>query len=147
MVSGMAEPTLSDIAAKLDAIARAQAKIELEQRQQTALLAALVEGQQLMATNIETLQAALDQLNTATSQEAALLTADAGKLDKIGALIADLVAAANTAGVPQSILDQAAAIQTALTGVVQTTTAQAARLDVLGTDPRNPVPVQPPIAG
>lgn len=117
----MAEPTLSDVMARL-------ATIELEQRQQTALLTALVTGGQLMSTNLDTLNAALDALNTATSQEAALLAADGAKLDKVQALIADLV---QTAGVPQSVLDKAAAIQAAIGDVVTTTTAQAARLDAL----------------
>lgn len=130
----MAEPTLSDVMARL-------ATIELEQRQQTALLTALVTGGQLMSTNLDTLNAALDALNTATSQEAALLAADGAKLDKVQALIADLV---QTAGVPQSVLDKAAAIQAAIGDVVTTTTAQAARLDALAVDPRDPVPVAPP---
>lgn len=94
-----------------------------------------------MATNLDTLTAALAALNTATSQEAALLQADNAKLDTIQALIASIM---NTAGVPQSVLDTAAQIQTALSGVVGTTTAQAARLDQLGQDPRNPVPTPPP---
>ncbi len=119
-----------------------QTKIELEQRQQTALLTALVEGQQIMATNLETLQAALDALNTTTTQEATLLQADTAKLDSIQALITSIL---STTGVPQSVLDQAAAIQAQLTGVVASTTAQAARLDQLATDPRNPVPVPAPI--
>lgn len=130
----MAEPTLSDVMARL-------ATIELEQRQQTALLTALVTGGQLMANNLDTLNAALDALNTATSQEAALLAADGAKLDKVQALITDLV---QTSGVPQSVLDKAAAIQAAIGDVMTTTTAQAARLDALAVDPRNPVPVAPP---
>ena len=130
----MAAPTLSDVMARL-------ATIELEQRQQTALLTALVNGQQLMANNLEILQTALDQLNTATSQEAALITAQNGKLDTISALITDLV---NTAGVPQSVLDKAATIQTAITDLITTSTVQAARLDALGVDPRNPVPTPVP---
>lgn len=94
-----------------------------------------------MANNLDTLQEALDALNTATSAEAALLAADTAKLDKIQALITDLV---QTAGVPQSALDKVAAIQAALADVSATTTAQAGRLDQLGVDPRNPVPTPPP---
>jgi hypothetical protein len=94
-----------------------------------------------MATNQEALAAALAQLNTTTSQEAALLAADTGKLDAIKALIDNLI---STAGVPQSVLDLAAQIQATVDGVVATTTAQASRLDQLATDPRNPVPVPPP---
>jgi uncharacterized protein (UPF0147 family) len=139
----MAEPTLSDVMALLAHMRAEQAKIELEQRQQTALLTALVEGQQIMATNLETLQAALDALNTTTTQEATLLQADTAKLDVIQTLITSIL---STTGVPQSVLDQAAAIQAQLTGVVASTTAQAARLDQLATDPRNPVPTPPPVA-
>lgn len=94
-----------------------------------------------MATNIEVLQSALDQLNTTTSQESALLAADGAKLDTIQALITDLV---NTAGVPQSVLDKVLAIQATVSDVVSSTSAQAARLDQLGRDPRNPVPTPAP---
>jgi hypothetical protein len=137
----MAEPTLSDVMAKLVAIQAQQTKIELEQREQTQLLAALITKGELIMSNLDSLNTALDALNTATSQEAALLQADTAKLDTIQALITDL---ANTAGVPQSVLDKATAIQAALAGVVSTTTDQAARLDALGKDPRNPVPTPPP---
>jgi len=130
----MAAPNLSDVMALL-------ATIELEQRQQTAKLTALEYGTQLMANNLDTLQTALEALNAATSQEAALITAQNAKLDKVQSLITDLV---STAGVPQEVLDKAAAIQTALNEMVTASTAQAARLDSLGTDPRNPVPTPPP---
>jgi len=124
----MADPT------QLDRIEAAVANV-------TQLVRTILSQELLMANNLDTLNAALDALNTATSQEAALLAADGAKLDKIQALITDLV---NTAGVPQSVLDKAAAIQAAVAGVAATTTAQAARLDALGVDPRNPVPVPPP---
>jgi hypothetical protein len=159
----MAEPT------QLDRIEAKLATVELEQRQQTALLTALVTGGQLIMSNLDTLNAALSAVNAATSQEAALLATDTAtlaqiqatqasngpKLDAIQALITSLV---NTAGIPQSVLDAAAAAQTAVNGLVASstansaalaavqsnTTAQAARLDQLGTDPRNPVPTPPP---
>ncbi len=127
---------LDRIEHKLDLLLSRQT--ELLQLTRTTLTEALA-----MASNQEQLQAAVDQLNTTTSQEAALLIANAAKLDTIGTLITDLV---NTEGVPQSILDKAAAIQSALNDVVSTTTAQAGRLDALGVDPRNPVPVKPPAA-
>lgn len=130
----MAEPKLSDVVARL-------VRMELELREQTALLVALVNGERIIMTNLDTLTAALDQLNTTTSQEATLLQADTAKLDAIQALITDIV---QTAGVPQSVLDKATQIQAALSGVVDATTAQAARLDQLAQDPRNPVPVPPP---
>ena len=130
----MAEPTLDAIMAKL-------AVIELEQRQQTALLTALVTGDELIMTNLDTLTNTLAAIDTAPSQEAALLQADTVKLDAISSLISDIV---QTTGVPQSVLDKAAQIQEALSGVVTSTIAQASRLDQLAVDPRNPVPVAPP---
>ena len=96
-----------------------------------------------MATNLDTLNAALDALNTTTSQEAALLQADTAKLDAVQALITSIV---NTAGVPQSVIDKANQVQAALSDVVATTTAQATRLDQLAQDPTNPVPTPPPTA-
>ena len=96
-----------------------------------------------MATNLETLNAALQTLNETTSAEATLLQASTAKLDAIKSLIDTLV---STSGVPQNVLDMAAQIQSQLSGVVASTTAQAARLDQLAVDPRNPVPVPPPAA-
>lgn len=108
-------------------------------------------------TNQQILQAALDAINTTTSQEATLLSqataqlqADGGKMDAIQTLITSIL---STTGVPQSVLDQAAAIQQALgavatstSAIISTNTALAARLDQLAVDPRNPVPVPPPVA-
>lgn len=96
-----------------------------------------------MATNQEILNAAFVQLNETTSAEATLLTANNAKLDGIKALIDNLV---NTAGVPQSVIDQATQIQAQIAAIVTATTAQASRLDQLAVDPRNPVPVPPPAA-
>lgn len=165
----MAEPTLSQVLAEIVAVKTLLVKIELEQREQTALLNAIRIREQIMSTNLDTLQAALDAVNTATSQEAALLVVDTAalaqiqatqaangpKLDAIQELITDLVA---TNGVPQSVLDKAAAAQAAVTALVASstangaalaavssnTTAQSARLDQLAVDPRNPVPTPPP---
>jgi hypothetical protein len=165
----MAEPTLSDVMAALVAIKSELNTVKLQNTQQTALLSSLVTGDQLIMSNLDTLTAALSAVNAATSQEAALLAADTAtlaqiqatqasngpKLDAIQALITSLV---NTAGVPQSVLDAAAAAQTAVNGLVasstangaalaavqSSTTAQSSRLDQLGQDPRNPVPVPPP---
>jgi hypothetical protein len=137
----MAEPTLSDVMAKLVAMETKQVRIELEQREQTALLVALVNKGKLIMSNLDTANAALEAINAATSQEAVLLQANIAKLDAVQALITDLV---NTAGVPQAFLDKAAQIQAALSGVVDATTAQSSRLDQIATDPRNPVPVSPP---
>jgi hypothetical protein len=131
----MASPT------QLDRIEKAVSDLQTKVRELTGLDRVTLSEVLTMATNQEVLQAALDQLNTTTSQESDLLTAQTAKLDKIGQLITDLV---NTSGVPQSVIDQANAIQAALSGVVSSTTAQAARLDQLGVDPRNPVPTPPP---
>lgn len=137
----MAEPTLAAIMAKLVEIEAEQHNQRQREREQTALLRQLVEGQQFMATNLDTLTAALDQINTATTQEAQLLQADTAKLDAIQALVNTIL---STAGVPQAVLDKATQIQTALADVVATTTAQAARLDQIAQTPTNPVPPPAP---
>jgi hypothetical protein len=133
----MADPT------QLDRIEAAQASLAADIAGLRSLLLNIVTREIQIMSNQDIMKAALDAVATATSQEAALLTANLPKLDKIQALITDLV---NTAGVPQSMIDQAAAIQAAIADVVTTTTAQAGRLDVLGNDPRNPVPTPPPAA-
>jgi hypothetical protein len=112
-----------------------------ERARENAHYKQILERLTTMATNLETMQAALDALNAATSQEAALLTADGEKLDKIQTLITDLV---NSGGVPQTLIDQANAIVASIADVQASTTAQASRLDQLGTDPRNPVPTPAP---
>lgn len=132
---GMADPT------QLDRIEAAIASLAADVAGVRSLVQNSITREIQMATNLDTLTAALAAVNTATSQEAALLAADTAKLDAIQALITSLV---NTAGVPQSVLDTAAQIQAAITGVVSTTAQQAARLDQLGQDPRNPVPTPPP---
>src|SRR5262245_54431243 len=76
-----------------------------------------------MITNLDVLQAAADQLNTATSQEAALLQAlsatinsEDAKLDLVQARLDQLIADANPA-IPQSVLDELAAINATVSGV------------------------------
>lgn len=136
----MADP-LREILTRLRSVELLQQEQLDQGAQQSALLQRVLQGQHQMANNLDTLNAALDALNTATSQEASLLQADGAKLDAIQALITSIV---NTAGVPQSVIDKATQIQTALTGVIATTTAQAARLDQLAVDPTNPVPTPTP---
>lgn len=159
----MAGPT------QLDRIEAALAGLTADVAAVRSLVLNVINREIQMAANLDTLTAALDAVNAATSQEAALLAADTAtlaqiqaaqaaagpKLDAIQALITDL---ANTAGIPQSVLDKAAAAQlavsalvsastangTALATVASNTTAQSARLDALAVDPRNPVPTPPP---
>lgn len=117
------------------------AKADNERARENAHYLKILERLNHMATKQEDMQAALDALNVSTSQESALLAANTAKLDAVQALITDLV---NTAGIPQALIDQANAIKMTLTGVVDSSTAQAARLDQLAVDPRNPVPSQTP---
>lgn len=67
----MAAPTLSDVMAELAAIRALATKIELEQRQQTALLTSLVEGLQLMSQEQDALAA---QVTASTTVEQSALT-------------------------------------------------------------------------
>lgn len=109
----------------------------------------------IMANDVATLSAAVAALNTATSAEAALLTGLVATINgddaKLDAVQAKLDALRNSPGIPQSVMDQLAAISTTVGGVsdsltaTQTkATAQAARLDSMAQDPSNPVPAQPP---
>lgn len=160
----MAAPT------QLDRIEAAQAELAADIAALRSLLQNIVTREIQIMSNQDVLKAALDAVNAATSQEAALLATDTAilaqiqatqasngpKLDTIQALILDLL---NTAGIPQSILDQAMAAQaavaalvasstangTALASVASNTTDQSARLDQLARDPRNPVPTPPPV--
>lgn len=162
-VHGMSNPT------QLDRIEAAVASLAGDIAGVRALVQNTIAREIQMATSLDTLNAALDAVNTATSQEATLLAADTAtlaqiqtaqaadgpKFDAIQALITSLL---NTAGIPQSVLDKASAAQAAVAGLVATstsnaaalasvqtnTTAQSARLDQLATDPRNPVPTPPP---
>lgn len=132
-----------EILTRLRSIELVQQELLDRGAEQSALLRRLLQGQHQMANNLDTLNTALDALNAATTQEAALLQADGAKLDAVQALITSI---ANTAGVPQSVIDKVTQAQTALSGVIATTTAQAARLDALAVDPTNPVPTPPPPA-
>jgi hypothetical protein len=129
-------PTLDDIWNKLE-------RIELRQNHHTALLGAIITGERIMALDLQTLQNALAQLNAATSQEATLLLAQNSKLDAVQATINNIIA---TPGLPQSVLDQVAQIQTTVAGMQTTSSEQASRLDQMAVDPRNVVPVAPPAA-
>jgi len=133
----MADPT------QLDRIEAAQADLAADMAAVRSLLQTIVTKEIQIMSNQDAMKAALDAVNTATSQEAALLLTLNPKLDAVQALITNLV---NTAGVPQSLIDEANAILPGLQGISATTTAQAARLDAMGVDPRNPVPVAPPTA-
>lgn len=165
ILRGMATSQLDRIELAIASLAADVAAVRSLQQQ---ILAKEIE----VANNQQVLEAALDALNTATSQEAALQAADNAlltqiaaaqaadqpRLDTIQALINDLV---NTAGIPQSIVDKATAAQTAVEALVASgtsnssalatvqsnQTAQSARLDQLGRDPRNPVPTPPPTPG
>lgn len=156
-------------ATQLDRIEAAIASLAGDVAAVRSLVQNIITREIQMATSLETVTAALAAVNTATSQEAALLAADTAtlaqiqaaqtaagpKLDAIQALITSLV---NTAGIPQSLVDAANAAQTAVTALVasstangaalatvaSSTTAQSARLDQLAQDPRNPVPTPPP---
>jgi len=119
------------------------AAILLRLNHHTALLGAIITGDRIMALDIQTLTNAIAQLNTATSEEATLLLAQNAKLDAVTALIANIIA---TPGVPQSVLDQVAQIQTTVAGMQTLTTQQASRLDQMAADPRNAVPVATPAA-
>jgi hypothetical protein len=116
-------------------------KADNERARENAHYKQILERLTTMATRQEDMQAALDALNASTSQESALLAANNAKLDAVQALITELV---NTAGIPQALIDQANAIRTTLSGVIDSSTAQAARLDQLAVDPRNPVPSPTP---
>jgi hypothetical protein len=142
-------------ATQLDRIEAKIAKMELEQQQQTALLASLVAGGQLAMSAVTDLAA---QLDAATTAEAAALAAVSTKIDaentKIDAVQAELQSLFDrlvAAGTPQATLDSLSA-SIAKLGTSSTTLgtagdaldAQAVRLTAMASDPQNPVPTPPP---
>lgn len=131
----MADQTQSDrIEAKI-------ATVELEQRQQTALLTALTDGIQLMAITLASLAA---QLDAATTAEATALAAQTTQIDAVQTEIQSLFDRLQAAGVSQGILDSLQGSVARLGGTSTALVAQSARLTAMAVDPANPVPTPPP---
>lgn len=147
----MADPTLSTVMAKL-------ATIELEQQEQTGLLASLVAKGQLLMSAVTDLAALLNTATTAEADHSAALSAkiDAAnaKIVAVGTELQSLFDRLQAAGVSQadlqSIQDSIGKISTNTTVIDQATTAvdaQAERLTSMASDPTNPVPTPaPPVA-
>jgi DNA-binding transcriptional MerR regulator len=138
---------------QLDRIEAKIAKIELEQREQTALLASIIAGAQLMATNVNDLSAAVDAATTMLADKVAAegvkLDEANAKLDAEGLVIAetakrvqDVIDTLRAQGVSQATIDQltdalsklsgtSAAIDTATAVIDTSTTALDAHVAAL----------------
>lgn len=95
----MADPTITDVITEVRALRADVATVKLQSAQQTALLSALIAGQQVMAN---TLDSVISDLNTNTNTVAA-------RIDALIAQIGDNVTPAQTATL-QAISDHLKAL-------------------------------------
>lgn len=127
-----------------------------------AAIAALADATSQEAALLQTTSQAVTGIATSVDTATATLAAQGPKLDAIQQRINQLIAAGD---VPQATLDALASLQTQVAGVQTTITGvntalsplsasaaalsdgltqQSARLDQMGTNPSNPVPLKPP---
>lgn len=129
----MADPILADVMTALVALHKDVQTIKTQNAQQTGLLTALVNGGQLIMSQLTDLSAAVD---SATNQMAASFDAISIKLDSEGAAITDTAARVQAvldqlraSGAPQDVLDQLSAAVTKLGGTAAAIDATTTKID------------------
>lgn len=107
--------TLDDVANRLERIERGMTRLELEQRQNSALLSALIIGEKIMSKQ-------LDDLATQVSQ---VETVEQSAITLIQGLAAQIAASANDPAAIQALAARLLASSTALAAAVTANTPSA----------------------